>query len=96
MNETTMKDESNFTIAIHFIHDYILVYASANETLNNSPKEKRKDVFGNYRLYLYSNKENMNITGSEKFEKFCKKYNDAQPALEKWVTEPIQIMMLLM
>ena len=24
----------------------------------------------------------MNITGSEKFEKFCKKYNDAQPALE--------------
>ena len=26
------------------IHDYILVYASANETLNNSPKEKRKDV----------------------------------------------------
>ena len=44
MNETTMKDESNFTIAIHFIHDYILVYASANETLNNSPKEKRKDV----------------------------------------------------
>lgn len=36
--------ESNFTIAIHFIHDYILVYASANETLNNSPKEKRKDV----------------------------------------------------
>ena len=89
MNETTMKDESNFTIAIHFIHDYILVYASANETLNNSP-------FGNYRLYLYSNKENMNITGSEKFEKFCKKYNDAQPALEKWVTEPIQIMMLLM
>ena len=38
----------------------------------------------------------MNITGSEKFEKFCKKYNDAQPAVEKWVTEPIQIMMLLM
>ena len=29
----------------------------------------------------------MNITGSEKFEKFCKKYNDAQPALEKWVTK---------
>ena len=38
----------------------------------------------------------MNITGSEKFEKFCEKYNDALPALEKWVTEPIQIMMLLM
>ena len=29
----------------------------------------------------------MNITGSEKFEKFCKKYNDAQPALEKWVAK---------
>lgn len=89
MNETTMKDESNFTIAIHFIHDYILVYASANETLNNSPKKKgcKTSLFGNYRLYLYSNKENMNITGSEKFEKFCKKYNDAQPALEKWVTK---------
>ena len=94
MNETTMKDESNFTIAIHFIHDYILVYASANETLEE--KGCKTSLFGNYRLYLYSNKENMNITGSEKFEKFCKKYNDAQPALEKWVTEPIQIMMLLM
>ena len=29
----------------------------------------------------------MNITGSEKFEKFCKKHNDAQTALEKWVEE---------
>lgn len=50
----------------------------------------------------------MNITGSEKFEKFCKKHNDAQSALEKWVEEvikaswifvllePIQIMRLLM
>lgn len=29
----------------------------------------------------------MNITGYEKFEKFCKKHNDAQTALEKWVEE---------
>ena len=29
----------------------------------------------------------MNITGSEKLEKFCRKHNDAQSALEKWVDE---------
>lgn len=29
----------------------------------------------------------MNITGSEKLEKFYKKYNDARSALEKWVDE---------
>lgn len=40
----------------------------------------------------------MNITGSEKFEKFCKKHNDAQPGLEKWVeevTKAINIALLL-
>lgn len=29
----------------------------------------------------------MIITGSEKFEKFCKKHRDAQATLEKWVEE---------
>lgn len=29
----------------------------------------------------------MNITGSEKLEKFCRKHSDAQSALEKWVNE---------
>jgi mRNA interferase HigB len=29
----------------------------------------------------------MNITGSEKLEKFCRRHSDAQSALEKWVNE---------
>ncbi len=29
----------------------------------------------------------MIITGSEKFEKFCKKHSDVKTALEKWVDE---------
>lgn len=29
----------------------------------------------------------MNITGSEKLEKFCRRHSDAQSALERWVNE---------
>lgn len=38
-------------------------------------------------LSLYAKKESMNITGSEKLEKFCRKHNDAQSALEKWAED---------
>lgn len=39
-------------------------------------------------IYLCeTNQGDMNITGSEKLEKFCKKHGDAQSAIEKWVDE---------
>lgn len=59
--------------------------------LNNSQKGKilKKKNFSVWEFIctFVTNKRNMNITGSEKLEKFCRKHNDAQSALEKWVDE---------